>query len=81
MRAQALADAPALAGWSQNLAVPPAQRLAASKQALDVYIDQQDDLRELLSYCENEAADPHVLSGHLAYADVAAKLRGLLDGE
>lgn len=43
--------------------------------------EAQDALRELLSYCENESADPHLLSGNLAYADVAAKLRGILDGE
>lgn len=43
--------------------------------------EAQDALRELLSYCENESADSHILSGDLAYADVAARLRDILDGE
>lgn len=35
-------DAPALAGWSQNPNAPIDQRLAASSQALDFYIELAD---------------------------------------
>lgn len=37
--------------------------------------DLQDQLRELLSYCESQALEES------AYRDVASKLRGILDGE
>jgi hypothetical protein len=42
----------------------------------------QDAFRELLSYCQSRAEDEQewVLKQE-AYADVAGKLRGLLDGE
>lgn len=49
------------------------------REALAHHVDRP--LRELLLYCENEAVDPHILSGGLAYNDVAAQLRKILDGE
>ena len=42
--------------------------------------EAQDALRELLSYCENESRSPNP-DWAAAYADVAAKLRDILDGE
>jgi hypothetical protein len=69
----------ALAGVS----LPPS--FDALKERLDQVAatsqEVQDSLRELLSYCTNESVDPHTLDGGTAYADVAARLRDLLDGE
>lgn len=45
-------------------------------------IAQDEALRGLLSYCEAEAGLAHVQEqSALAYADVADKLKGILDGE
>ena len=41
----------------------------------------QDQLRELLSYCEGQAQHSGYALEESAYLDVAQKLRHLLDGE
>jgi len=49
-----------------------------------VSADLQDQLRELLSYCETESGkypEDVILNPGDAYRDVADKLRGILDGE
>lgn len=77
-------DAAALAGWAQNPNAPVQQRLAAAKQALDFYVDQQDQLQQLLEHCESRTADPEgfkLTSEEQAYGDVAKKLRAILGGE
>lgn len=41
--------------------------------------NQTDQLRELLSYCKTQ--DGRYSTAQQAYRDIAAKLRGILDGE
>lgn len=47
-----------------------------------VSADLQDQLRELLSYCESRNAEAATGSeAAYAYGEIADKLRGILDGE
>lgn len=76
-----MSNAAALAGVAQNAHFRTSERLAAAKQALDFYVDQEDQLRELLTYCKmmrdgNESGDARE-----AYDDAATRLRKILDGE
>ena len=45
--------------------------------------DLQDQMRQLLSYCESQDPGPGFkrTDAELAYSDVADKLRNILDGE
>lgn len=76
-------EAPAMAGISMNERLPQWQRLIASKQALDFYVGQADQLQQLLEYVESN--DPGEgfkrTDAELAYNDVAQRLRAILDGE
>lgn len=62
-----------VSGASVVVAVTEVGRIAA---------ELQDQLRELLSYCtvKGTTDDPHDYVAE-AYADVAARLRSMLDGE
>ncbi|HJT93201.1 MAG TPA: hypothetical protein VJ777_14910 [Mycobacterium sp.] len=40
-----------------------------------------DELRELLSYCESQAQHSGYALEESGYADIAKRLRGILDGE
>ena len=43
--------------------------------------DLQDQLRQLVSYCEDQAQHSGSAVDESAYTDVASKLRAILDGE
>ena len=74
------ADWDQLSGPTKAVALAKATHLLADAPIL--YDALRDDkLRELVTYCENEAVDPHILSGGLAYNDIAAQLRKILDGQ
>lgn len=74
--------------WTQVPVTEPDNRAKARRAVgfaaaqLERDIAQDEALRGLLSYCEAEAGLAHVQEqSALAYADVADKLKGILDGE
>lgn len=74
----------ALAGWASNPAVPPNERLRAADAALSKYVDREDRLRELLSYCRTKADGPtesNMYGDNSVYDDIANRLANILDGE
>lgn len=78
-----MSNAAALAGVAQNAHFRTSERLAAAKQALDFYVDQEDKLRELLADVE---ANPSTNWQNLSEADrdhteMVDRLRTILDGE
>jgi hypothetical protein len=54
---------------------------AAMSEASRISTDLQDQLRQLLSYCEDQAQHSGYALEESAYRDVADKLRAILDGE
>lgn len=84
-------EAAAFAGWAQNPNAPTDQRLAAGAAALNYYVDQQDQLQELLEYLESRNPRDEDGTSELgyyeamyegpAYGDAASRLRAILGGE
>lgn len=54
--------------------------LGQAETTLGAYRDRDEQLRELLSYCQSELNDAHGGAWD-AYSDVAKKLTTILDGE
>lgn len=54
---------------------------AAHAEIVQISANLQDQLRELLSSCEMQPEDATCPHEYAAYADVAGKLRSILDGE
>lgn len=73
--------------WTQVPVTEPDNRAKARRAAgfaaaqLERDIAQDEALRGLLSYCETQLEFVESDQGALAYADVADKLKGILDGE
>jgi hypothetical protein len=44
-------------------------------------VRQQEQMRELLSYCRSQAQHSGYALEESAYEDIAGKMRGMLDGE
>jgi hypothetical protein len=84
-------DAAAFAGIVQNPNVSVSDRTAVLSQLLDLYVEQLQEMQDLLSYLESKNPadeDGDSMPGYYesqyegpAYADAAAKLRRILDGE
>lgn len=56
--------------------------LEAGIERRDLTITRQEDqMRQLLSYCQGQAQHSGSATDESAYDDVAAKLRSILDGE
>jgi hypothetical protein len=74
--------------WAPTLAEIRANGYPATADALELFVNRDEALRELLSYCRTQLADPMV-SGYCtecggqgeAYTDVADRLAKILDGE
>jgi hypothetical protein len=52
-----------------------------TRGVLDRLSEREDQLRELLSYAETKGEDCQNEPGWSGYADMATKLRAILDGE
>lgn len=73
-------DSAALAGWAMNPNAPVDQRLACARQALNFYVNQQDQLYDLLAYCQGMSDGNESGDAREAYDDAAARLTAILDG-
>ena len=71
-------EAAALAGWSENPRAPIEQRLAASKQALDFYVDGWGKLEDLLEAWRVRAESDNP-SEYLDMSEMVESLREILD--
>lgn len=76
-------DAAAIAGWSMNAHVPVSKRLDASRRVLDFYVDQQQQLLDLLEYLDAESKNPEYVSTprEEALNDAVRRLRAILEDE
>lgn len=73
-----MAETPKMKPDQTRAAIQAMGRIATESAEL------QDQLRELLSYCESQTVDPDGFKqtdAEQAYWDVATRLRNILDGE
>jgi hypothetical protein len=67
-------------GFGARMAM--AQPTTSTRAMQAKFAEQQDQLRQLLSYCETNSPEGFKLTdAEEAYRDVAGKLRAILDGE
>lgn len=52
-----------------------------ARQAIERLISHEEQLRELLSYCEQSAQNTMIWDPYEAFGDIATRLRAILDGE